>query len=306
MAMGTILVTGLAGFIGAHTARRLVDRGYRVIGVDNFSQGQAARVPEGVVFHQCDIASGEISPLFEGVNFVFHLAAKNSLCDCQNDPVGTMRINVVGTANVFEAARKAGVGAVAYAQSSIVEEGPARQRGFYAISKRADEMLAAGFQDVGLTTVGLRYFSVYGPGQDYRRTVPPILSRFIITLLRGEQPILFEGDERNVRDYVYVDDLADFHLLCLEDRRVDNRMFRLGSGIGYAPAQLLECLQQILGTNITPIHRPRRANDPPVQTKADIADAAALGWRPKTPLHEGLRAMIDYIELELTAGRVPE
>jgi UDP-glucose 4-epimerase len=238
------------------------------------------------------------------VDVVFHLAAKNSLSDCQKDPIGTMEINVVGTAQVFDAALKAGVRKVAYAQSSVLEEGEERQKGFYAISKAAGVLLADGYQKLGLTTVGLRYFNVYGPGQDYRRSAPPVVSDLIIQLLTKGTVSIVEGSDQNKRDFIHVDDINDFHMLCLTDNRTNNRMFRLGSGTNHSIADVLAVIQKILGMNVTPTLRPRQNDDPPVQTLADISDAAALGWRPRTDLESGLRTMVDYIRTEIATGRI--
>lgn len=127
--MPTILITGVAGFIGSNLAERLLNdlrlraRNLRVIGIDNLSYGVKEQIPEGVEFYQLDIRSKEIYPLFEGVDYVFHLAAKNCISDCQADPVETADINVVGTVNVFEAARRAKVKKVIYAESSAMYEG---------------------------------------------------------------------------------------------------------------------------------------------------------------------------------------
>lgn len=297
-----VLVTGIGGFIGSNLAKRLVEAGHEVIGLDNFSHGVPENVPKEVRIEKADIRSRDIAPLFDGVDVVFHLAAKNEIRSCQEDPVGTMEMNVVGTANIFDVSRKAGVKKVVYAQSSVLEEGEARLKGFYAISKKADELLAGGFEDMGLTTVGLRYFNVYGPGQDYRRSSPPIMSRFISTLLQGKQPLLFEGDDVNKRDFIHIDDINSFHLLCLTDDRVDHKMFRLGTGKNYSMKEVLEITQKILGTTIEPIPKSRAVGDPPVQTLADIREAAALGWQPKIDLEEGIRSMVPYIKSALESG----
>ena len=299
----TILITGVAGFIGSNLAKRLVAEGHEVVGLDNFSHGIPENVPKEIQLEKGDIRSREVAPLFNSIDIVFHLAAKNEIRSCQEDPVGTMEMNVVGTANVFDVSLKAGVKKVIYAQSSVLEEGENRQRGFYAISKKADELLAGGFEAIGLTTVGLRYFNVYGPGQDYRRSSPPIMSRFIATLLQGKQPILFEGDENNKRDFIHIDDIDDFHLLCVEDDRVDDKVFRLGTGKNYSMIEVLEMVQKVLGTNATPIRKPRLPQDPPViQTPANIADAAALGWKPKISLEDGVRSMVPYIKAAIEEG----
>ncbi|MEK7465648.1 MAG: NAD-dependent epimerase/dehydratase family protein [Patescibacteria group bacterium] len=302
---GKILITGVAGFIGSNLADRLLAAGYKVLGLDNLAYGPAHQVPKEVEFHRVDVSSQSIYPLFEGVDAVFHLAAKNQLLDCQKDPVETMQINVVGTTNVFEAAKRAGVRKVVYAQSSAVEEGDDRLKGFYAISKLTDAMIADGYHAAfGVTMVGVRYFNVYGPRQDYRRLIPPVMSAFIIKLLKGERPTIYEGAENNKRDFVYVDDINDFHLQCITDDRVDNRMFRLGSGKSYSVVDILNTIKNILQSDIEPIIKPQLSGDVPTQTLADISDAVALGWKPKTNLEEGLRAMAEFIKGEMEKGRI--
>ena len=297
-----ILVTGVAGFIGSNLAKRLVAEGHEIVGLDNFSHGIPENVPRGIQLEKGDIRSRGIAPIFQGIDVVFHLAAKNEIRSCQEDPVGTMEMNVVGTTNIFDISLKAGVKKVVYAQSSVLEEGEGRRKGFYAISKAADEMLAGGFEAIGLTTVGLRYFNVYGPGQDYRRSSPPIMSRFIATLLHGEQPILFEDDENNKRDFIHINDVNDFHLICVDDDRVDNKVFRLGTGRYYSMIEVLDAVQKVLGTNIEPIRKPRLPQDPPVQALANISDAEALGWKPKISLEEGVRSMVPYIKAAIEEG----
>lgn len=303
----TVLVTGVAGFIGSNLAHRLVSAGHRVIGIDNLAYGVEANVPDEVELETRDIRSKEIYPLFEGVDIVFHLAAKNSLPDCQRDPVETMDINVVGTTNIFEAARRAGVRKVVYAQSSAVEEGDQRLKGFYAVSKYAGQMIDEGYRAAyGLVTVGARYFNVYGPRQDYRRSPPPVMSKFIVQMLRGERPLLFEDDDNNKRDFVYVEDVNDFHLLCIEDDRTDNRVFRLGSGTSTSIKTVFETIREVMGSSIEPIiqRRPASPDYEPAETLADTRDAAALGWNARTPLEDGLRAMVEYLKREASDGRL--
>jgi len=302
-----ILVTGVAGFIGSNLADRLIAAGHDVVGVDNLSAGVAEQVPAAINLQKFDIRSKDIYPLFEGVDVVFHLAAKNSLPECQRNPVETMEVNVGGTANVFEAARRAGVKKVVYAQSSAVEEGDKRLKGFYAISKMADQWIDEGYKDAfGLTTVAARYFNVYGPRQDYRRIPPPVMTKFIIKMVKGEAPVLFEDEEQNARDFIFVDDINDFHLMAIDDERVNNRMFRLGSGTSASLTEVFAAIKKILNSPVeaTVEKRPDDPDFKPARTHADITDTVALGWKPKTSLEEGLRQQIEYFKREMAAGKI--
>ena len=118
-----ILITGVAGFIGSNLADLLIKNNFDVVGIDNLSYGVSEQIPKGVVFHQEDIRDKKIHNLFSEVEYVFHLAAKNSIIDCENDSIETSDINVNGTINVFNAALKKNVKKVIYAESSAVYEG---------------------------------------------------------------------------------------------------------------------------------------------------------------------------------------
>ena len=300
-----ILVTGVAGFIGSNLAERLLKGGYEVVGIDNLAYGIPENVPPGVDFHKVDIRSADIYPLFTGVDVVFHLAAKNDLSACQKDPVETMDINVHGTANVFEAAKRAHVRKIVFASSSAIEEGEARLNGFYAIGKVTDERIARGYHEAfGLDFVALRYFNVYGPRQDYRRENPPVVSAFMIKLLKGEQPVLYEGYDENKRDFVYVDDINDFHLLCIGDDRVNNKMFRLGTGRTYSMKEVYDAVKSIVGVNIEPVVKPRGPEDIPAVTVADTRDAESVGWTPKTSFEKGLGTQLAFLKAEFAKGNV--
>lgn len=305
-----ILVTGVAGFIGSNLAVRLLDEGHAVTGIDDLSQGVAEQVPAGVDFHQLDIRSAAIEPLFRGVDAVFHLAARNCISDCQLDPVAAASINVVGTVNVFEAARRARAQRVIYAESSALYEGVAQlptgedvvaPRSIYAITKLAAAEFGAAYARFhGMNTTALRYFCVYGPRQDYRRTIPPVMSAFIIRLLRGERPTIYgTGDKR--RDFVYVDDVNEFHLQCLTDTRTHGGTFNIGSGRDFSVKEILAEIQDLLGTSIEARHESDLPGEAE-RTCADVSRARALGWRPRTELREGLRRSIEYIRQHVVAA----
>ena len=315
-----ILITGVAGFIGSNLAHRLISENkkrkkrnsFKIVGIDNLSYGLKENIPEGVDFYQLDIKINKIYDLFDGVDIVFHLAAKNCVSDCQLDPVETTEINVVGTVNVLEAAKRAKVSKVIYAESSALYEGSAKfpsiesviePESFYAVSKLASMYFAKAYQsffDVKYTA--LRYFCVYGPAQDYRRTIPPVMSAFIIKLLKGERPIIFGTGEKR-RDFVYVNDINDFHLECIENPKTDNKTFNLGSGKNYSILEIYKLVSELLGIKIDPVFKPNLPGEAEI-TMADITEANKLGWKPKTDIRTGLIKEIEYIKGEIVAGRI--
>ena len=309
----TIVVTGVAGFIGSNLADRLLAEGYRVIGIDNLAYGVLEQVPAGVEFHRVDIRDRAIFPLVRGADAVFHLAAKNCISDCQQDPQETAEINVLGSVNVFEASAQGRVGKVVYAESSALYEGSTRlptpesecaPQSFYALSKAAERQFAEGYQRFrGLNATALRYFCVYGPRQDYRRTIPPVMSAFILKLSQGERPTIY-GTGAKRRDFVYVDDVNQFHLRCLTDPRTDGGVFNLGSGQSYSVREIFDLVRRLLGSSLEPVY----AEDLPgeaQETRADISAARALGWAPATGIEDGLRRSITYIREHVLPPGVP-
>lgn len=154
----------------------------------------------------------------------------------------------------------------------------------------------------GLSFTALRYFCVYGPRQDYRRTIPPVFSAFIIKLLKGERPVIYgSGDKR--RDFVHVDDINDFHLQCLSDNRTDGRVFNLGSGNNFSVNEIYALIADLLGSKIKPEYKPDLPGEA-FANLADITEARKLNWEPKTDLKTGLRSSIDFIRRELEKGNL--
>lgn len=307
----SIVITGVAGFIGSNLADRLLAEGYRVVGIDDLSYGVVEQVPDGVEFHRLDVRSPAVYRVVEGADVVFHLAAKNCISDCQRDPVETSSINVVGTVNVFEAARRARVRKVVYAESSALYEGATEfptpeaveaPESFYAVSKLAGRHFAEAYRRFhGVNATALRYFCVYGPRQDYRRTIPPVMSAFILHLLQGRRPTIYGTGEKR-RDFIYVDDVNDFHLLCLRDARTDGRAFNLGSGRSHSVREIFEVIRRLVGSEVEPVYAPDLPGEA-LETRADVTAARALGWAPRVELEEGLRRSIEYIREHVLRGR---
>ncbi|MEK7286308.1 MAG: NAD-dependent epimerase/dehydratase family protein [Nitrospirota bacterium] len=320
-----VLITGVAGFVGSNLADRLLiesqkknllrgsdSRIEQVIGIDNLAYGVREQIPEGVEFHQVDIRSKEIYPLFNGVDTVFHLAAKNCISDCQNDPVETADINVTGTVNVFEAARQAGVRKVIYAESSAMYEGSTllptpewdvKPESFYAISKLSSMHFGKAYERFfKMQATALRYFCVYGPRQDYRRTIPPVMSGFIIKLLRGQIPLIY-GSGKKRRDFIHVNDINDFHLLAMTDDRTTGNVYNLGCGKNYSVREIYDMVAGLLGVKGEPTYQDNLPGEAEV-TLADASDAHALGWAPKIDIYQGLQTMIHWIQANVIDKKI--
>jgi len=308
-----VLITGVAGFIGSNLADRLIkDGNYGVIGIDNLSYGIKKQIPKEVEFHQYDIRNKFIGHLFENVDYVFHFAAKNCISDCQKNPQETFDINVNGTINIFNYAYNNKVKKVIFAESSAIYEGSDiyptpetefKPQSFYAISKATTMMLSESYKKFyNLNTTALRYFCVYGPRQDYRRSIPPLFSSFIIKLLKGETPIIY-GTGKKRRDFIHVNDINDFHIKCMEDSNTDGKTFNLGSGENYSVNEIFDIISSLLNSNI----KPKYEKDLPgeaFQNLADITEAKKLGWYPKINIIDGLQTSVDFIKNELEKGNL--
>jgi nucleoside-diphosphate-sugar epimerase len=300
----SIIVTGAAGFVGSNLCRHLVDRGYAVKGIDDLSAGTAENIDSRIEFHKADVRDPEIYPLFRGAGGVFHLAAKNCLPECAKHPLEAGSVNVMGTLNVLEAARCANVPKFIYSDTSAEYEGidrfptpedEVRPIGIYAASKHGGAAFCRSYQHLfGLNVTILRYFNVYGPAQDWRRVIPPVMSSFVLRMLQGEPPVIYGSGEKR-RDFIYVDDVNDFHLLALEDRRANNETFNVGAGVNHSVSEIYELIENLLQTGLKPLHKPDLPGEAQV-TLADITSSRRLGWKPQIEISEGLRRTIEYLK----------
>ena len=197
-----------------------------------------------------------------------------------------------------------------YAESSALYEGStvfptpeseAKPESFYALSKYASMLFADGYQRYyGLCTTALRYFNVYGPRQDYRRSIPPVFSAFIIALLQGRRPVIYGTGEKR-RDFVHVDDINDFHLRCIHDGRTDGQVYNLGSGTNNSVNEIYRIIARLLSSEVEPEYLENLQGEADV-TLADISAATALGWKPNTSLEDGLRSSIEYIRKHVVSA----
>ncbi|MCL6594761.1 MAG: SDR family oxidoreductase [Firmicutes bacterium] len=297
------LVTGGAGFIGSHIVEALVARGDEVVVLDDFSSGQRENLAgvldrieliEGSI---CDPAA--VQRACRGVEVVLHQAARTSVPQSVQDPIGTHVVNVEGTLNVLLAARQAKVRRVVVASSAAVYgQSPALPKtesmrpepvSPYGVTKFVTELYAQVFgYAYGLENVSLRYFNVFGPRQDARSPYSGVLSKFCTALRTGETPKIY-GDGTQSRDFVYVDNVVQANLLASQAPGVSGMVFNIGTGARISLNELLDCLTRISGASVSPAYLPPRAGD--IQhSQADISRARQyLGYRPQVSFEEGLR-----------------
>ena len=305
--MARYLITGVAGFIGSHLAEALVARGDAVRGIDNFATGRRENVPAGVEFDEIDLRDGDaVKAACEGVEFVLHQAALPSVPRSVEDPRTSHAVNLDGTFNVLEGARAAGVRRVVFAASSSAY---GNQPGFprvetmtpmpiapYPVQKVAGELYMQSYWRVfGLETVCLRYFNIFGPRQDPSSQYSGVMARFILQMLRGEQPMIF-GDGEQGRDFTYVENVVSANLLACAAKADDaaGRVFNIACGERHTLNETYRELAELCEFRGAAQYGPARAGDVK-DSHADIGAAqATLGYGVKVGFREGLRRTVDW------------
>lgn len=302
-----VLITGVAGFIGSRLADYLIDKGYTVYGVDNLSQGLKEHIPSKVIFSELDIStvkSEELSHL-EKINFdgIFHFAAKNCISDCEVDKEGTFESNFTGSINFFNALNKLFFTNFVYAESSAVYEGVEKlpsveeiisPQSAYAYAKYSSGIAMKMLCEKNKKNYfGLRYFNVYGPNQDFRRTIPPVMSAFIINRLLNKIPTIY-GDGSKKRDFIYIDDVSNFHKMITEGK-VSPGTYNLGYGKNYSIKEIIEMVDKELNMKREINFQPNKDFEAE-ENLADISLAKKQGWAPSFTIQDGLKAMIKDIK----------
>lgn len=309
------VVTGGAGFIGSHLARALVKKGRSVRIVDDLSTGKLERITPLLEAHgdACEFREQSVLDLdalnqaFAGAEFVYHQAALPSVPRSVRDPIASNAANIDGTLNVFVAARDAGVRKVVYASSSSIygnskelpkHEGmPFAPLSPYAITKCVGEMYGQVFSQLyGLGTVGLRYFNVFGPAQDPTSQYAAVIPKFITSLIRGESPTIY-GDGEQSRDFTFIENVVDANQ-CAAHSSESGIAVNVACGERFTLNQLVDSLNEILGTRIPPEYAEPRPGDVK-HSQAGIERAAeAIGFTPKVGFQEGLQRTAEFFRNE--------
>jgi nucleoside-diphosphate-sugar epimerase len=307
-----VLVTGAAGFIGSHVTRALLAEGYEVVGLDDLSTGSRLNLPDGQPgwrFILGDVRDPSVcAAAAVGAGAILHLAGRNSVPRSLDDPRATLEVNVVGGFNLLDAARAAGVGRFVYASSSSVygddpslpkrESHRCRPLSPYAASKAAFEHFARAWSaSWGLSTLGLRFFNVFGPRQDPAGDYAAVVPRFVEAALDRRSPTI-HGDGTFSRDFTFVDNVVEAIRLSLHAPPIDGAVLNVAGGGRVSVLELWAAIARAAGFDGAPRFGPARAGDMP-HSQADISEARrVLGFEPVVPFDEGIQRTVSWTRSE--------
>jgi UDP-glucose 4-epimerase len=305
--ISTILVTGGAGFIGSHVVAKLAEQGYSVRVLDNLSTGKLSNIDNllqdgSVDFIQGDIRdASDIKAAVGGVDAVFHLAAQISVPLSILNPNLNHEVNVVGTSNLLNASRRAGVGRFMFVSSCAVygepvylpidEAHPTNPISPYAESKLTSEQECLRLsKEHEIEPVVVRFFNVYGPRQglnDYSGVITKFIER-----IKQNLPLIIFGDGSQTRDFVFVQDVADALLLASKNKDANGQIFNIGTGKATTIKSLAETLLQLSDSKVDLQFAPERSGDIK-HSYANISKAnKILGYKPEFSLSKGLKALL--------------
>lgn len=298
-----LLVTGGAGYVGSVCARVLAEQDHRVVVVDDLSTGNADAVPAGTEFVEGDMVQVARDLLSDGsFDGVLHFAAKSLVGESVEFPERYWYANVVKTLELLEVIRGTGTPRLVFSSTAatygepesvpITEDAPTRPTNPYGATKLAiDHAITSYANAYGLAATSLRYFNVAGAyaGLGERHAVETHLIPLVLQVAAGQRAeILVFGadwptpDGTAVRDYIHVRDLADAHLLALQNARPgEHRIYNLGNGTGFSVREVIDCCRRVTGAPIRSRDVERRAGDPAVLIASSERAMAELGWRPR-------------------------
>jgi UDP-glucose 4-epimerase len=299
------LVTGGAGFIGSHLVELLLAQGHEVICIDNLYSGRLTNLKlilnhPFFSFHNVDIRNKEaLEPLFEGVDWVFHLAGLADIVPSIENPAEYYAVNVTGTFNVLECARRAKAKRLIYAASSSCygipnvyptpETATISPQYPYALTKYLGEELVLHWEKVyGLPVISLRLFNVYGPRSRTGGTYGAVFGVFLAQKLHNK-PLTVVGDGTQTRDFTYVSDVARA-FLCAAESAISGEIYNVGSSTHHSVNKLVALLDG------TPIYIPKRPGEPDCTFASVEKIAAQLGWRAYVSFEEGVSRLLTCIE----------
>lgn len=300
-----LIVTGGAGFIGSHLTKYLIKKGHNVSVIDSLRRGSLENLKEmedKIDFQKIDILDYDaMKSVVKNTDGIFHQAALGSVPQSFKEPEEYRRVNAVGTENILKLAKEFGF-KVVYASSSSVygnqnkfpikEDAAKKPLNPYGQSKLEAEQFAEKYSKLGVKVIGLRYFNVFGIGQNpnYAGVIP----KFIEQLIHHKPPIIY-GDGNQLRNFTFVDDVVEANVLAFESK-TEHAFINIATGVMTSVRELAEIMINLSGLSIKPIYEKPREGDIE-KSQADISLAKSLiNWEPKTTLEEGLKKIFPKIE----------
>ena len=297
-----ILVTGGAGFIGSHVARLLINSGHSVNILDNLKSGHKESIPKESKLIVGDINdSRKCIQALSGVDAVIHMAGLIVVPQSVKDPIKYCQNNVTGTVSLLESMRKANVKKIIFSSSACVygtptslpikEDAAIHPDNPYGASKASVETYLQTYNAIfGFDAIILRYFNPYGPGEMHQPETHAIPNFIKATLAKKPIPLYWQGEQ--IRDFIYIDDLAQAHIDVLP--LTGNQIFNIGTEEGVKVKEVVEQIFKIVGYKVPIADLGKRAGDVSANFASSQKLAKTVGWHAKVDLAEGLKKAIDY------------
>lgn len=310
------LVTGGAGFIGSHIVDRLLTEGARVRILDNLSTGNKANIQRSpdVEFHKGDVRNrSTVKNSVKDIDVVFHEAGQINPARAVEDPLFDFEVNALGTLNILLESIDSGVKKFIMASTNTYGDANTEtmSESFSTLFERrsllspyaaakvcAEAYLKTCNDEMGLSTVRLRYFNVYGPRQ-LTKSESGVVAIFAINALKNK-PLTIFGDGKQTRDFVYVADVAEANILAAKNEKANGDVFNVGTGKETSIMELAEIVKKITHSNVPLVRSTSRAADFR-RAKADLRRSTEiLSFHPRTELRSGLENYINWLREHLT------
>lgn len=300
-----VLVTGGAGFVGSHVNKLLLNKGHSVTVIDDLSKGHKESIDQRAQFHQVSLENqAEIEKILPGHDAVIHMASFIEVGESVKKPVEFSQNNIVGTIKLLEAMKNTGVKKIIFSSSACVygipkklpiteEDSLGEQENPYGITKVSMEDFCKLYYTLhGFDVILLRYFNPYGPGELHTPETHAIPNFIKATLNKTSIPLYWKGEQ--VRDFVYIEDLAEAHVLTLPLRGF--HIYNIGTETGVKVIDVVKKIFEIAGYEIPIDNKGERKGDVPALVASSQKIQQELGWSAKVNLDEGLKKTIEFFK----------
>ena len=301
--MSCYLVTGGAGFIGSAVCNRLISQGHRVVTIDNLTTGSLNNLPAKAEFYQADCQDKSIYSKIPNIQYdaIFHIAGQSSGEISFDDPVYDLRTNTESVLHLLKFALSVNCNRFIYASTMSVygvkvdrqvkEDEGFNPESFYGVGKLASEHYIRIYERYGIRSTSLRLFNVYGPGQNMANLRQGMLSIFMAQMIKNKH-IHVKGSKDRFRDFVYIEDVVDAFILCLEKEDSCGKIFNIGTGIRTTVEELINKMTSLYPHDVSIEFKGNTPGDI-MGIYPDISLARkVLGFSPKYDLKHGLKKMI--------------